>query len=109
MNLTDPAIPPASSDDLSHTKQVFDQAKDDLQSHFSDVKDATKHATGEVQAAAASTAAAAREGYYALGQDAAMQFASYREDLAGQIREQPLKSVALAALGGVVLGLLVRN
>jgi ElaB/YqjD/DUF883 family membrane-anchored ribosome-binding protein len=109
MNLTDPAIPPASSDDLSHTKQVFDQAKQDLQSHFTHVKDATRHATDEVQAAAAGTAAAAREGYHALRQDAATQYASYRKDLAFQIREQPLKSVALAALGGVVLGLLVRR
>lgn len=109
MNLTDPITPPASSDDISQTRQVFDQAKQDLQTHFEQVKDATRHATAEMQAAAASTAAAARDGYQALREDAATQYASCRQDLASQIREQPLKAVALAALGGVVLGWLTRR
>lgn len=109
MSLTDPAIPPVPTDDSWRTKQAFDHAKQDLGAHFSDVKDAARHTTDEVQAAAMSTAAAAREGYHALRQDAATHYASYREDLACHIREQPLKSVAIAALGGVVLGLLARN
>jgi len=109
MNLTDQSISPATNEAPWQTKQVFDQAKQDLQSHFADVKDAAKNTSSEVQAAAASTAAAAREGYHALQQDAATHYASYREDLAHQIRQQPLKSIGLAALGGVVLGLLIRN
>ncbi|MFN0125176.1 MAG: hypothetical protein ACKV19_00635 [Verrucomicrobiales bacterium] len=109
MNLTDPPIPAAAGDTLSQTKQLFDQAKQDLQSHFTHLKDATRQATAEVQEAAAGTAAAARDGYHALRQDTATQFASYRKGLTFQIREQPIKSVALAALGGAVIGWLVRR
>ena len=112
MNSPDPVIPHTStepSQDAWRTKEVFDHVKHDLQSHFSELKDTASHATHEVQAAAASTAAAAREGYHALRQDAAAQYASHRRDLACQIRENPLKAVGIAALGGVVFGLLVRR
>ncbi len=109
MNQPDPTTPPVPSDDTWQTKEVLDHAKQDLQSRLSEVKKAAKHTSEEVQAAAATTAAIARDGYQALRQDAATHYASYREELACHIREQPLKSVGLAALGGLVLGLLLRN
>jgi ElaB/YqjD/DUF883 family membrane-anchored ribosome-binding protein len=106
MNQTNPSV---SGDDSWKTKEVLDHAREDLQSHFSDVKKAAQHTTAEVQAAAATTAAAAREGYQAMRQDVLSHGASYQKGLADRIRQQPLQSICLAALGGLVIGVLARK
>jgi ElaB/YqjD/DUF883 family membrane-anchored ribosome-binding protein len=99
----------SSHHDTWHTKQVIDQAKESLRPHLSEVKEAARHASDEVQAAAEVASNAAREGYTALREDAVTQYAGYRDDFAARVREQPLKSVALAALAGFCFGLAVRN
>jgi len=109
MNKNDSTNAPVLPEDSWQTKEVIDHAKQELQSHFSDVKDAIKQTANEVQAAAATTATVAREGYQAIRHDTAAHCVSYRDHLAWQIREQPLKSLGLAALGGLVFGLLVRK
>jgi|GEM_PF-1982689 len=109
MNHHNPATPPAPSDEPWQTKEVLEHAKQDLQSRLTDVKEAATHTVHEMRATASTTAAVARDGYQALRHDATTHFSSYREELAFHIREQPLKSVGLAALAGVVVGLLVRK
>lgn len=91
------------------TKEVIDHAKHDLQARLSDVKDAARHTAHEVKATAATTAAAAREGYHALREDAAVHFYTYREELEHHIRQDPIKMLGVAALGGFVLGLIFRK
>lgn len=105
----DDPTPSVPSDDSWQTKQVLESAKSDLQSHLTDVKDAARHTYQEVREAASVTAAAARDGYQALRQDASTHFVTYREELEHYIREQPLKSIGAAALAGLILGLLVRK
>lgn len=100
---------PASPDDSWQTKEVLEHAKQDLQARLSDVREAASHAVDEVRATASTTAAAARDGYQALRHDAVVHFSSYREELAYHIRQEPLKAVGLAALTGVVIGLLARR
>jgi ElaB/YqjD/DUF883 family membrane-anchored ribosome-binding protein len=101
--------PQTSPHDSWHTKQVIDQTKESLRPHLSEVKEAARHVSEEVQAAAAVASNAAREGYTALREDAVTQYASYRDEFAARVREQPLKAVALAALAGFCFGLAVRN
>ncbi|MFN0128925.1 MAG: hypothetical protein ACKV19_19815 [Verrucomicrobiales bacterium] len=91
------------------TREVLEHAKQDLQARLSDVRDAAAHAVDGVRATATTTAAAAREGYEALRHDAATHFGSYREELEYHIRREPLKAVGLAALAGLVLGLMARR
>lgn len=101
------ATPP--SDEPWQTKEVLEHARHDLQSRLTDVREAAAHTVDEVRATASTTAAVAREGYQALRHDATSHFTSYQEELAFHIREQPLKSVGLAALAGLVVGLMVRR
>lgn len=109
MNQPQPTIPSEPAGDSWQTKKVFDHAKHDLQSRLLEVKEAATRTANEVQATAATTAAVAREGYEAIREDAITHCNSYRRELACHIREQPLKSVGLAALGGLILGLLARR
>lgn len=104
-----PAAVPSSPDDSWQTKEVLEHAKHDLQARLSDVREAATHTVHGVRATAATTAAVARDGYEALRHDAVTHFSSYREELAYHIRREPLKAVGLAALTGVVLGLLARR
>ncbi len=104
-----PPDPPSSDHPAWQTKEVLDHVKQDLQAHLGDVRDAAAHAVEGVRATANTTAAAAREGYEALRHDAVTHFGSYREELEYHIRREPLKAVGLAALAGLVLGLLARR
>jgi ElaB/YqjD/DUF883 family membrane-anchored ribosome-binding protein len=105
----DESIPSAAAGDSWQTKQVFESARSDLQSHLTDVKDAARQAVHEVKETASVTAAAARDGYQAIREDASAHFTTYRDELEQYIREQPLKSIGAAALAGLILGLMVRR
>lgn len=103
--------PPASApgDEPWQTKEVLEHARQDLQARFSDVCEAATHTVHGVRATAATTAAVARDGYQALQHDAVSHFSSYREELEYHIRQEPLKAVGLAALAGLVVGLITRR
>jgi ElaB/YqjD/DUF883 family membrane-anchored ribosome-binding protein len=105
------STPPASAggDEPWQTKEVLDHAKQDLQARLSEVRDAAAHAVHEVRATASTTAAVARDGYQAMRHDAAVHFTSYRAEIEHHIRQEPLKAVGLAALAGLVVGLLSRR
>lgn len=99
----------AEGDPGWQTKEVLEHAKHDLQARLSDVREAAAHAVQGVRATANSTAAVARDGYQALRHDAVTHFGSYREEIEYHIRQEPLKAVGLAALAGLVVGLLARR
>jgi ElaB/YqjD/DUF883 family membrane-anchored ribosome-binding protein len=105
------SVPPASTsgDEPWQTREVMEQAKHDLQARLSDVREAAAHTAQGVRATAATTATAARDGYHALRHDAVSHFSSYREELEYHIRREPLKAIGLAALTGLVVGLLRRR
>lgn len=109
MSKPDLSETPGTAGQNWQTKEVIDHAKHDLQARLSDVKDAARHTAHEVKATAATTAAVAREGYHALRDDAAAHFYTYRDELEHHIRQEPLKMLGVAALGGFVLGILFRK
>ena len=100
---------PTPGDEPWQTKEVLEHAKHDLQARLSDVREAAAHTVHGVRATATTTAAVARDGYQALRHDAVSHFSSYREELEYHIRQEPLKAVGLAALAGLVVGLLSRR
>lgn len=99
----------AATDEPWQTKEVLEHAKHDLQARLSDVRDAAAHTVHGVRATATTTAAAARDGYQAMRHDAATHFISYRDEIEYHIRQEPLKAVGLAALAGLVVGLIARR
>jgi ElaB/YqjD/DUF883 family membrane-anchored ribosome-binding protein len=99
----------AGGDEPWQTKEVLEHAKHEIQARLADVRDAAAHAVDGVRATATSTATVARDGYQALRHDAVSHFGSYREELEYHIRQEPLKAVGLAALAGLVVGLLSRR
>jgi ElaB/YqjD/DUF883 family membrane-anchored ribosome-binding protein len=106
---SDPLAGSAVPEEPWQTKEVLEHAKHDLQARLSDVREAAAHTVHGVRATASTTAAAARDGYQAMRHDAVIHFSSYREEIEHHIRQEPLKSVGLAALAGVVVGLLARR
>jgi len=100
---------PAGHDSSWQTKDVLEHAKHDLQARLTDVREAAAHTVEGVRATASTTAAVAREGYEALRHDAVSHFGSYREEIEHHIRQEPIKAVGLAALAGLVVGLMARR
>jgi ElaB/YqjD/DUF883 family membrane-anchored ribosome-binding protein len=98
-----------TSDESWETREVLENAKHELQERFTDVRDAAAQTVHGMRATATTTAAVARDGYQALRHDAVSHFGSYREEWEHHIRQEPLKAVGLAALTGLVIGLLARR
>ena len=69
-----------------------------MKNSYSQARDAARQAVGQVKERASE--------YYSQGRERATEFGHKVEDM---VREQPMKSVLIAAGAGLVLGMLLRR
>ena len=93
----------------SQSRPNLEHAKSEIQSRFSDVKDAAGHAVSEIKTAASAAGQSAKEGYEALREDATERFDNYSAEVRTYVRDNPLKSVGTALLAGLVVGMIARR